>query len=89
MYVSNHSESSMFLRKSMRARIQSPRVWKINSDLNPWKLSEESRIRLGPFLENYTIGFFDASFFGTCSRSRLGARGSIEFGVNKYGQSPC
>ena len=47
--------------------------------------SEESRIRLGPFLESYTVGSFGASFFGTCTYLWLGAGGSARSG--QYSQT--
>ena len=45
-----------------------------------------SRIRLGLFLESYTVGYFGAPFLGTCGFLRLGAGGSARGG--QYSQSP-
>ena len=42
--------------------------------------SQESRIRLGPFPESYTVGSLGTSCFGTGSFSRPGAGGSARGG---------
>ena len=47
--------------------VESGPVWEVPSQNRASAPeSEESRIRLGPFLESYTVGSFGASFFGRC-----------------------